>query len=111
MNTHSLCVCSVSTLTSHGGSLDDTGDEQGHDALAITALIVMGAILAIQYTILVLTLCCKVWDRANGTSSSFRHQSEEPDSELQCINRFPFLPSYEMAVGEDRSSPPNIYTT
>ncbi|PFX18941.1 hypothetical protein AWC38_SpisGene16661 [Stylophora pistillata] len=72
---------------------------------AITVVIVMGAILAIQYTILVFAVCCKVWERAN------RSRSDELDSESLSINRFPFLPSYEVAMRENRTSPPNMYTT
>ncbi|KAL9964214.1 hypothetical protein ACROYT_G027820 [Oculina patagonica] len=82
-------------------SHSDGKGEDNSEATAFTVIIVLGVVVAIQFLVFLL-FACKGWDAVFGS------RSVRSDPESQLANQFPFLPSYEMAMNEVRTSQQNI---
>lgn len=99
----SLLLLAILSSPAHGDYIDHLDQEEGTDynATGVKIVIVYGVVLAIQ-VIVFFIFACKAWDAV------FKSRSVAEDSESQLTNEFPFLPSYEMAMNEARTSQQSV---
>lgn len=99
----SLLLLALFSSAVHGDYIDRSDQDEGtnDEASGLTIVIVYGVVLAIQLIVFFI-FACKAWDAV------FKSRSVAEDPESQLTNEFPFLPSYEMAMNEVRTSQQSI---